>query len=46
MMTNYLLILLGMVAGGGFVAWRMKGNRSWKEVGKIIIQGGGGPGNE
>lgn len=43
---DILLMALGAVgaaaAGGGFVAWRLKGERGWREVGAVIL--GGGPG--
>lgn len=37
------LILNAVLA---FVAWRLKGSRSAKEAVKVVIQGGGGPGEE
>lgn len=46
-MIDILLMGLGAAvaagAGGVFVAWRLKGERSWREVGVVIL--GGGPGN-
>ena len=43
-MTELLIFLLGCVAGGGYVAYRLKGARTWRET--VVALGGGGPSNE
>lgn len=45
-METILLPILGAIAGGGFVAWRLKGSRTVAETLRAVIQGGGGPGEE
>lgn len=35
--------LLGGAGAGAYVAWRLKGSRTWRETGAVIL--GGGPGN-
>lgn len=44
-MNEYLMFFLGVLAGGAFVAWRMKGTKTWRQTGAVIL-GGGGPSNE
>lgn len=43
MLTYILIASASALAGGGFVAWRLRGDRSLLETGKAVIQGGGGP---
>lgn len=40
-MIELLLILAGVAAGGSVVAWRLKGSRTWRELGADILRGGG-----
>lgn len=42
-MLELILFLCGAAAGAGAVAYRMKGSRTWREMGAEIL--GGGPGN-
>lgn len=37
------LIVNGVLA---FVAWRLKGPRTLEEAARVLVQGGGGPGEE
>lgn len=41
-MLELILILGGAVAGGYAVAYRLKGSRTWREIGADILRGGGG----
>jgi hypothetical protein len=41
-MLELILILVGAAAGGGAVAYRLKGSRTWRELGADILRGGGG----
>lgn len=43
-MNSILWLLVGLLAGAVFTAWRLKGNRTWTETARVVIQGGGGPG--
>lgn len=40
-MIEILLMLASAAGAGGYVAWRLKGSRTWREVGAVIF--GGGP---
>ena len=44
-MTELMIFLAGCVVGLGWSAYRLKGSRTWPEVGAVIF-GGGGPSNE
>lgn len=41
-MLTAFLVFVSAGAAGGFVAWRLKGSRTWREVGAVILRGGGG----
>lgn len=43
MLTTLILMALSAAGAGGFVAWRLKGDRTWREAGAVIF--GGGPVN-
>ncbi len=43
-MSYIITILIGAVAGGAGVAWRLKGSRTVAETLRAVIQGGGGAG--
>lgn len=45
MIELLLMFLAGCVVGGCYVAYRLKGSRTWRETGAVIL-GGGGPSNE
>ena len=45
-MVEVLLVLAGVVAGGGGVAWLLKGDRTWRDLGRAMISGGGGHSEE
>ena len=38
-----LLFFVGVLVGAAIVAYRLKGDRTWPEVGRAVIAGGGGP---
>lgn len=40
---DVLLFLIGALVGGAVVAYRLKGDQTWPEVGRAVIAGGGGP---
>lgn len=40
-----LVLALGFVAGCAWASYRLKGDRTWRETGAVIL-GGGGPGQE
>lgn len=43
-MIPYILIAsASALVGGGFVAWRLRGDRTLMETARAVIQGGGGP---
>lgn len=42
-MFELLMFIAGAAGGGGWVAYRLKGGRTWREVGAVIL--GGGPAN-
>lgn len=44
MLTYILIASVSALVGGGVVAWRLRGDRTLREVGKAVILGGGGPG--
>lgn len=44
MLTYILIASVSALAGGAFVAWRLRGDRSMVETARAVIQGGGGPG--
>lgn len=41
MLTTLILMALSAGGAGGFVAYRLKGSRTWREVGAVILRGGG-----
>lgn len=43
-MIDAVFVVIGFAVGGGFAAWRLKGNRSTAQAVKAVIMGGGGPG--
>lgn len=43
MLTYILIASVSALAGGGIVAWRLRGDRTLIETGKAVIQSGGGP---
>jgi len=40
---SVLLFFAGLLVGGAVVAYRLKGDQTWPEVGRAVIAGGGGP---
>lgn len=42
-MIEIVIALIGALVGGGVVAYRLRGDRTWSEVGRAVIAGGGGP---
>lgn len=43
MLTYILIASVSAIAGGGVVAWRLRGDRSLMETARAVIQSGGGP---
>ena len=43
MILTFVLMLASAAGAGGWVASRLKGERTWREAGAVIF-GGGGPG--
>lgn len=41
MLTTLILMALSAGGAGGFVAYRLKGSRTWRDTGAVIF--GGGP---
>lgn len=42
-MLELLFFAIGAAGAGGWVAHRLKGERSWREA-AVVVFGGGGPG--
>lgn len=43
MLTYILIASVSALAGGGVVAWRLRGDRTLVETARAVIQSGGGP---
>lgn len=43
MLQAILFCVASALAGGGIVAWRLRGDRTLMETARAVIQSGGGP---